>query len=111
MIPFEIFFPVYDNLPVHLKKKAGLAVGFPEPYYFSRRKFLTPLEFEALEKFVKENTTNKNKIVGFVEDKEQQIFAYQRICELINSKEFQTYKVEMKDQVIDEQKRMFKILN
>lgn len=111
MIPFEVFFPVYANLPVHLKNKAGLAVGFPEPYYFSRRKFLTPLEFQALENFVKENTNIKSKIVAYVEDKEQQIFAYQRLCELINSKEFQTYKVEMKDQVIDEQKRMFKSLN
>ena len=111
MIPFEVFFPVYANLPVHLKKSAALAVGFTEAYYFSRKKYLTPLQFQALENFVKENTIIKSKIVEYVEDKEQQIFAYQRLCELINSKEFQKYSVDMKHQVIDEQKRMFKKLN
>ena len=113
MIPFKIFFPLYAEIPFNLKKKAAQHVGFKHAYYFSKKRFLTPKQFEDLNIFIKNNTEKSdNTIKEYVEDDEHKRQYYKVLCDLISSNAFQLqYTTQMKHQVIDEQKNIYKQLN
>jgi hypothetical protein len=97
----------------HLKKKVALHVGFKHAYVFSKKKFLTEMQFEKLQNFLKENVqVSPNTIKNYIDDKEHQRQYYKVLCNLISSKSFQLeYDRSMKCRIIDEQKNIYKQLN
>lgn len=113
IIDRETFLPIYEKIPKNKKQQLVKLLNFKTTSHFVKKRYLTALQFEYLQRYVDNNFLQSNNTV---KEKIPFDFDYvsdynKRLLSLINSEDFLKWESKYRNKIILEQMKKQSELN